>query len=125
MEGKVAGTTHLARDRGGAVGAIAALRDDDYSPATYRGTATRSRAECRSKRAFASSWAGPPAAAAASAARCIHRGRPGLLGAFAIVGAGLPSRRGRLTRRGLQGRDSVALTFMGDGATNIGTFTSR
>ena len=46
----------------------------------------------------------------------------GLLGAFAIVGAGLPVALGAAYSAKLQGRDSVALTFFGDGATNIGTF---
>lgn len=46
----------------------------------------------------------------------------GLLGAFAIVGAGLPVAVGAAHSARLQGRDSVALTFFGDGATNIGTF---
>jgi pyruvate dehydrogenase E1 component alpha subunit len=46
----------------------------------------------------------------------------GLLGAFAIVGAGLPVALGAAYSAQLQGKDSVALTFFGDGATNIGTF---
>jgi pyruvate dehydrogenase E1 component alpha subunit len=46
----------------------------------------------------------------------------GLLGAFAIVGAGLPVAVGAAHSARLQGRDSVALTFFGDGAANIGTF---
>jgi len=46
----------------------------------------------------------------------------GLLGAFAIVGAGLPVALGAAYSAKLQGLDRVALTFFGDGATNIGTF---
>jgi hypothetical protein len=46
----------------------------------------------------------------------------GLIGAFAIVGAGLPVAVGAGLSAKMQGRDSVALTFFGDGATNIGTF---
>jgi pyruvate dehydrogenase E1 component alpha subunit len=45
-----------------------------------------------------------------------------LLGAFAIVGAGLPVALGAAYSAKLQGLDRVALTFFGDGATNIGTF---
>jgi TPP-dependent pyruvate/acetoin dehydrogenase alpha subunit len=46
----------------------------------------------------------------------------GLLGAFAIVGAGLPVALGAAYSAKLQGSDRVALTFFGDGAANIGTF---
>jgi pyruvate dehydrogenase E1 component alpha subunit len=46
----------------------------------------------------------------------------GLLGAFAIVGAGLPVALGAAYSAKLQGLDRVALTFFGDGAANIGTF---
>jgi acetoin:2,6-dichlorophenolindophenol oxidoreductase subunit alpha len=46
----------------------------------------------------------------------------GLLGAFAIVGAGLPVALGAAYSAKLQGSDQVAVTFFGDGATNIGTF---
>src|SRR5262249_16112833 len=39
-----------------------------------------------------------------------------------IVGAGLPVALGAAYSAKLQGLDKVALTFFGDGATNIGTF---
>jgi pyruvate dehydrogenase E1 component alpha subunit len=46
----------------------------------------------------------------------------GLIGAFAIVGAGLPVAVGAALSSKLRGGDAAALTFFGDGATNIGTF---
>ena len=46
----------------------------------------------------------------------------GLIGAFAIVGAGLPVAVGAAMSAKLRGTDSVALTFFGDGGANIGTF---
>jgi TPP-dependent pyruvate/acetoin dehydrogenase alpha subunit len=46
----------------------------------------------------------------------------GLLGAFAIVGGGLPIAVGAAHAARLQGSSRAALTFMGDGSTNIGTF---
>jgi pyruvate dehydrogenase E1 component alpha subunit len=46
----------------------------------------------------------------------------GLLGAFAIVGAGLPVALGAAMSAKRLGQERVALTFLGDGATNIGTF---
>jgi TPP-dependent pyruvate/acetoin dehydrogenase alpha subunit len=46
----------------------------------------------------------------------------GNIGANAIVGAGLPIAVGAAKAFQLRGEDHVALTFFGDGATNIGTF---
>jgi acetoin:2,6-dichlorophenolindophenol oxidoreductase subunit alpha len=46
----------------------------------------------------------------------------GLIGAFAIVGAGLPVALGAAMSSKLRGTRQVALTFFGDGATNIGSF---
>jgi pyruvate dehydrogenase E1 component alpha subunit len=46
----------------------------------------------------------------------------GLLGAFAIVGAGLPVAVGAAYSAFRRGSGQVAVTFFGDGATNIGTF---
>ncbi len=46
----------------------------------------------------------------------------GLIGVFAIVGAGLPVAVGAALAAKLKGEDRVALTFFGDGTTNIGTF---
>ena len=46
----------------------------------------------------------------------------GALGSFAVVGAGIPVAVGAALSAKLQARDTVALTFFGDGATNIGAF---
>jgi pyruvate dehydrogenase E1 component alpha subunit len=46
----------------------------------------------------------------------------GNIGANAIVGAGLPIAVGAAVGFQMQDRPNVALTFFGDGATNIGTF---
>jgi pyruvate dehydrogenase E1 component alpha subunit len=46
----------------------------------------------------------------------------GLIGAFAIVGAGLPVALGAAMSAKLRGTSQVALTFFGDGTTNIGAF---
>jgi pyruvate dehydrogenase E1 component alpha subunit len=46
----------------------------------------------------------------------------GLIGAFAIVGAGLPVALGAAMSSKLRGSGQVALTFFGDGAANIGSF---
>ena len=49
-------------------------------------------------------------------------GADGNIGANAIVGAGMPIALGAAMAFKLRGEPHVALTFMGDGATNIGTF---
>jgi acetoin:2,6-dichlorophenolindophenol oxidoreductase subunit alpha len=46
----------------------------------------------------------------------------GLIGCFAIVGAGLPVAVGAAMSAKLRGSGQVSVTFFGDGATNIGTF---
>jgi pyruvate dehydrogenase E1 component alpha subunit len=48
--------------------------------------------------------------------------RLGLLGSFAIVGAGLPVAAGAAISAQLNGRGQVVMTFFGDGSTNIGAF---
>ena len=46
----------------------------------------------------------------------------GLIGAFAIIGAGFSVAVGAALSAKLRGEDAVAMDFCGDGATNIGTF---
>jgi TPP-dependent pyruvate/acetoin dehydrogenase alpha subunit len=46
----------------------------------------------------------------------------GLIGSFAIIGAGLSVAVGAAMSSKLQGRPAVAVGFCGDGGTNIGTF---
>jgi pyruvate dehydrogenase E1 component alpha subunit len=46
----------------------------------------------------------------------------GMLGANGIVGAGIPIAVGAAFAARYKGEDSVAVTFFGDGATNIGSF---
>src|SRR5258708_18714222 len=46
----------------------------------------------------------------------------GLIGAFAIIGAGLPVAVGAGLSAKMRGSDAVAMSFSGDGGTNIGTF---
>ncbi|MEN3278975.1 MAG: acetoin:2,6-dichlorophenolindophenol oxidoreductase subunit alpha [Solirubrobacteraceae bacterium] len=124
MEGKVAGTTHLCQGQEAVpVGAISALRDDDYLTATYRGHG-HAIARGVSLEACFGELMGRVTGCCGGVGGSMHFTdvSRGLLGAFAIVGAGLPIAVGAAHSARLQGRDSVALTFMGDGATNIGTF---
>jgi pyruvate dehydrogenase E1 component alpha subunit len=124
MEGLVQGTTHLCQGQEAvAVGAIEALRDDDYLTVTYRGHGHALARGVPLGSCFAELM-GRSTGCCKGVGGSMHFTdvARGLLGAFAIVGAGLPVAVGAAHSARLQGRDSVALTFFGDGATNIGTF---
>jgi acetoin:2,6-dichlorophenolindophenol oxidoreductase subunit alpha len=124
LAGLVKGTTHLAAGHEAvAVGASAALRDDDYVFATYRG---HHHAMARG--------ATPEACLAElmSKATGLCRAKGGsmhltvaehnMLGSYAIVGAHLPMAVGAAWSASLRGTGQVAVAFFGDGATNIGAF---
>ncbi len=124
LRGLVKGTTHLAAGHEGvAVGASAALRDDDYVFATYRG---HHHAIARG--------ASPEACLAELMQRrtgvCRAKGGSmhltqadhGMLGSYAIVGAHLPMANGAAWSALLRGSGQVAVAYFGDGATNIGAF---
>jgi pyruvate dehydrogenase E1 component alpha subunit len=124
MEGLVQGTTHLCQGQEAvAVGAVAALREDDYLTVTYRGHGHALARGLTIESCFAELM-GRTSGCCKGVGGSMHFTdvSKGLLGAFAIVGAGLPVAVGAAHSARLQGRDSVALTFFGDGATNIGTF---
>jgi pyruvate dehydrogenase E1 component alpha subunit len=124
MEGLVQGTTHLCQGQEAVpVGAITALRDDDYLTVTYRGHGHALARGVSIESCFAELM-GRATGCCKGVGGSMHFTdvERGLLGAFAIVGAGLPVAVGAAHSARLQGRDSVAMTFFGDGATNIGTF---
>jgi TPP-dependent pyruvate/acetoin dehydrogenase alpha subunit len=124
MTGLVKGTTHLAAGHEAvAVGASAALRDDDYVFATYRGhhhamargaTAEECLAELMSK--------ATGACRAKGGSMHLTKASAGMLGSYAIVGAHLPMAAGAAWSAMLRGTGQVAVAFFGDGATNIGAF---
>ncbi len=124
LAGLVKGTTHLAAGHEAvAVGAAAALRDDDYVFATYRG---HHHAMARG--------ASPEACLAELMSRAtgLNKAKGGsmhlttaqhnMLGSYAIVGAHLPMAVGAAWSANLRGTGQVAVAFFGDGATNIGAF---
>jgi pyruvate dehydrogenase E1 component alpha subunit len=124
MEGLIQGTTHLCQGQEAvAVGAIAALREDDYLTVTYRGHG-HALARGLSLEACFAELMGRATGCCKGVGGSMHFTdvSRGLLGSFAIVGAGLPVAVGAAHSARLQGRDSVALTFLGDATTNIGTF---
>jgi acetoin:2,6-dichlorophenolindophenol oxidoreductase subunit alpha len=124
MSGEVKGTTHLAAGQEAiAVGASAALREDDYVFATYRGhhhamargaTPTECLAELMSK--------ATGLCAAKGGSMHLTKADKGMLGSYAIVGSHLPIAAGAAWSARLRGTDQVAVAFFGDGATNIGAF---
>ena len=124
MEGLVEGTTHLCQGQEAVpVGAVSAMREDDYMTITYRGHGHALARGIPMEACFAEMM-GRTTGCCKGVGGSMHLTdvSKGLLGAFAIVGAGLPVAVGAAHSARLQGRDSVALTFFGDGATNIGTF---
>jgi acetoin:2,6-dichlorophenolindophenol oxidoreductase subunit alpha len=124
MTGLVKGTTHLAAGQEAvAVGASAALRDDDYVVATYRGhhhaiargaTPFECLAELMSKATGLNKAKG--------GSMHLTKADHGMLGSYAIVGSHLPIAAGAAWSAKLRGTDQVAVAFFGDGATNIGAF---
>src|SRR5687768_14645955 len=124
MSGEVKGTTHLASGHEAvAVGASAALREDDYVFATYRGhhhviARGATPAECLAE--LMSKATGLCAAKGGS--MHLTKAATGMLGSYAIVGSHLPIAAGAAWSAKLRGTDQVAVAFFGDGATNIGAF---
>ena len=124
MSGLVKGTTHLAAGHEAvAVGTSAALRDDDYVFATYRGhhhaiARGATPAECLAE--LMSKATGLCKAKGGS--MHLTKADRGMLGSYAIVGSHLPIAAGAAWSAKLRGTDQVAVAFFGDGATNIGAF---
>jgi len=120
----VPGTTHLCQGQEAvAVGVAAALRPDDYTTYTYRGHGHVLARGMEMVAAFAEIM---------GRAAGVNRGKGGsmhltdrhlgLMGSFAIVGAGLPVAVGLARAAQLDGGGRVSVTFFGDGAVNIGAF---
>jgi acetoin:2,6-dichlorophenolindophenol oxidoreductase subunit alpha len=124
MSGLVKGTTHLAAGHEAvAVGASAALREDDYVFATYRGhhhaiARGATPAECLAE--LMSRATGLCKAKGGS--MHLTKADRGMLGSYAIVGSHLPIAAGAAWSAKLRGTDQVTIAFFGDGATNIGAF---
>lgn len=124
MDGLVEGTTHLCQGQEAvSVGAVGALKADDYLTITYRGHGQALARGMSAEAAFAEIMG--------RADGCCHGVGGsmhltdfslGLIGSFAIIGASLSVAVGAAMTAKLQGRPQVAMGFCGDGATNIGTF---
>ena len=124
MQGKVEGTTHLCQGQEGAIlGAVAAMAPDDYMTITYRGHGHALARGMPMEAAFGELM-GRSGGCCGGVGGSMHFTDVslGLLGAFAIVGAGLPVALGAAMSSKRLGSGRVAVAFCGDGATNIGTF---
>ncbi len=120
----VPGTIHLyAGEEAVAVGVCVNLRKDDYIVSTHRGHGhciakdaglDRTMAEILGKRTGYCKGKG--------GSMHIADFSVGMLGATAVVGAGIPIATGAGLSIKLRGTDQVTVCFFGDGASNQGTF---
>ncbi len=124
MAGRIEGTAHLCQGQEAvSVGATAAMTRGDVQTNTYRGhgealalgmSAEEAMGEMLGRATGGSQGMG-------GSMHLIDRAN-GNIGANAIVGAGMPIAVGAAMAFKFRQEPNVALTFMGDGATNIGTF---
>ena len=124
VAGLVQGTTHLCQGQEAvSVGTVMALRDDDYLTYTYRGHGPCVARGMDLEGAFAEIF-GRSTGVSGGLGGSMHLTdmRLGLLGSFAIVGAGLPVAVGAGISAREHGTGQVSMTWFGDGATNIGAF---
>src|SRR4029077_1564240 len=124
MEGAIQGTPHLCQGQEAvSVGSIAAIGPDDVFTCTYRGHG-HSLARGMSPATAFGELMGRSIGSSRGLGGSMHLTDVphGNLGSNAIVGAGLPIAVGAAYAFKHRGESRVALTFFGDGATNIGTF---
>jgi len=124
MGGLIQGTTHLCQGQEAvSVGSIAAMQKGDVQTNTYRGHGEALALGMAAEVAFAELM-GRSAGCSKGVGGSMHLidASNGNIGANAIVGAGLPIAVGAAMGFKIKGEANVALTFFGDGATNIGTF---
>jgi pyruvate dehydrogenase E1 component alpha subunit len=124
FEGLVRGTTHLGVGQEAvAAGFAAAMRDDDYSFATYRGH-NHALARGASMAGLYAELFGRATGLMGGKGGSMHitSAEHHMLGSYAIVGAHLPIALGAAWSAQYRGTDQVAVCFFGDGTTNIGAF---
>lgn len=120
----IRGTTHLAIGQEAvAVGAAAALIPGDKVTCTYRGH-HHALALGMTLRAMMGEMMGKASGACKGKGGSMHMtdASVGLLGANAIVGAQLPIAMGAALTAQVKKTGTIAVTFFGEGASNIGAF---
>lgn len=122
--GKVHGTMHLSIGmEATAVGAISALRPDDYITSTHRG-----HGHCIAKggdvRLMMAEFLGKETGYCRGRGGSMHIAdvESGNLGATGVVGGGIPTAVGAALSVKLRRTGQVVLCFFGDGAANMGIF---
>ena len=122
--GKVHGTMHLSiGEEAVAVGAISAIRPDDYILSTHRG-----HGHCIAKGAdiklMMAEFLGKETGYCRGRGGSMHIAdvERGNLGATGVVGGGIPIAMGVGLSIKMRGTDQVVLGFFGDGAANLGAF---
>jgi pyruvate dehydrogenase E1 component alpha subunit len=124
QQGKIRGSFHpCVGQEASAVGGCWALRKDDYMTCTYRGHG-QAIAKGLSVRAAMAEMLGKVTGCSKGKGGSMHFTDPavGLLGANAIVAAGVPHAAGAALASQLQKKDNVALAYFGEGAANQGVF---
>jgi acetoin:2,6-dichlorophenolindophenol oxidoreductase subunit alpha len=124
FEGLVRGTTHLGIGQEAvAAGFAAAMREDDYSFATYRGH-NHALARGASMAGLYAELFGRATGLMGGKGGSMHitSAEHNMLGSYAIVGAHLPIAPGAAWSAQYRGTDQIAVCFFGDGTTNIGAF---
>jgi TPP-dependent pyruvate/acetoin dehydrogenase alpha subunit len=124
MQGQIQGTTHLCQGQEAvSVGAVGALAERDYLTITYRGHGHALARGMTMESAFGELM-GRTSGCCVGVGGSMHLTdfSRNLIGAFAIIGPSYSVGLGAAMSARLRGTDAVALSFCGDGATNIGTF---
>lgn len=124
FEGLVRGTTHLGVGQEAvAAGFAVAMRDDDYTFATYRGH-NHALARGASMAGLYAELFGRATGLMGGKGGSMHitSAEHHMLGSYAIVGAHLPIALGAAWSAQYRGTEQVAVCFFGDGTTNIGAF---
>ena len=124
QQGKIRGSFHpCVGQEATAVGGCWSLRKDDYMTCTYRGHG-HALTKGLSVRAAMAEMLGKATGCSKGKGGSMHFTDPavGLLGANAIVAAGIPHADGAALAAQMQKKDTVALAFFGEGAVNQGVF---
>ena len=122
--GEIPGSVHLYLGQEAvAVGACAALNDDDYITSTHRGHG-HIVAKGGDMKLMMAELYGKATGYNKGKGGSMHIAAPslGILGANGIVGAGLPIATGAALSAKLRKSGQVTVCFFGDGASNQGTF---
>jgi len=124
FEGLVRGTTHLGVGQEAvAAGFAGAMREDDYSFATYRGH-NHALARGAPMAGLYAELFGRATGLMGGKGGSMHitSVEHNMMGSYAIVGAHMPIAAGAAWSAQHRGSGQVAVCFFGDGTTNIGAF---